>query len=34
MGDLRSSDADTDTGSRRMNLSQEYEAADGGKPFL
>ncbi len=33
MGDLRSSDADIDIGSRPTNLSQEYEAADVGKLF-
>lgn len=33
MGDPWSSDADIDIGSRATNLSQEYEAADVGKPF-
>lgn len=34
MGDLWYSDGDIDIGSRPMNLSQEYEAADVGRPFL
>lgn len=33
MGDLQSSDADIDIGSGPMNLSQESEATDVGKPF-
>lgn len=33
IGDLRSSEADIDIGSSPTHLSQEYEAADVGKPF-